>query len=143
MVQEMNTDPRMIGQPLESDPPDVAIARIASASRATYEAIAGWARGEVEFQGGADETEVERNNRVARNNAVLKTLGEWQDRSMRAADTQAKLAIATVKTSIATEHLSLAKLGQLRAIASDPEAAEAAAVLARAARKTIEDGEDV
>lgn len=141
MVKEMRADPRFIGQPVENDSPDVAIARIAAESRATFEAIASWARQEVEFAGNTDETEIERNNRVARNNAVLRTLGEWQDRSIKAADIQAKLGLAVVKTGIAGEHLSLAKLGELRALAGDKDVSEAMAHLATTLRPVL-DGDD-
>lgn len=142
MVKDMRADPRFIGKPIEDDPPDVAIARIAAESRATFEAIASWARQEVEFSGATDETEIERNNRVARNNAVLKTLGEWQDRSIKAADIQAKLGLAAIKTGIAGEHLSLAKLGELRALAGDKDVSEAMAQLAATLRPVL-DGEVV
>lgn len=138
MVKDMRADPRFIGKPLENDPPDVAIARIAAESRATFEAIASWAREEVEFMPANDETEIERNNRVARNNAVLKTLGEWQDRSIKAADIQAKLGLAAIKTGIAGEHLSLAKLGELRALAGDKDVSEAMAKLASTLRPVLE-----
>lgn len=142
MVREMRADPRFIGQPAENDPPDVAIARIAAESRATFEAIASWARDEVEFAGEPDETDVERNNRVARNNAVLRTLGEWQDRSIKAADIQAKLGLSIVKTGIAGEHLSLAKLSELRALAGNSDVSAAMANLAEQLRPVLESGEE-
>lgn len=142
LVKDMRADPRFIAAPLENDPPDVAIARIAAESRATFEAIASWAREEVEFASRPDETEVERNNRVARNNAVLKTLGEWQDRSIKAADVQAKLGLAVVKTGIAGEHLSLAKLSELRALAGNTDVSEAMANLAQQLRPVLEGDED-
>lgn len=141
MVKEMRADPRFIGRPSEDDPPDVAIARIAAESRATFQAIAAWARDEVEFSAEPDETDIERNNRVARNNAVLRALGEWQDRSIKAADIQAKLGLSIVKTGIAGEHLSLARMGELRALAGNSEVSAAMANLAEHLRPVLESGE--
>lgn len=137
-ISEMNADPRMIGRPLDNDTPEVAIERIAQATRGTLAALTAWARVELDFDPHEDESDFDRNNRVARNNAVLKSLGEWSDRAIKAAEVQAKLGLSQLRAGIATEHLSLAKLSELRALSANDDVAEKMAALATSLRPVIE-----
>ncbi len=142
-VRQMNADPRMLGRPLDSDPPDVAIERIAQATRGTLASVTDWARNELDFEHVDGETEYNRSNRVARNNAVLKSLGEWSDRAVKSAEIQAKLGLSQTRAGIATEHLSLAKLSELRALSSNDDVSEKMAALATSLRHVIADDYDV
>jgi hypothetical protein len=138
-INEMNGDPRMIGMALEDETPEVAIERIAAATRGTLEAVNRWARAECEFTGPADETDLDRNNRVARNIAILKAAGEWTDRSVRTAEIQAKLGISQLKANMAvSEHLSLARMQELRELSSREDVSDAMATLAARLRPVIE-----
>jgi len=141
-IKEMNADPRMLGRPLDTDPPDIAIARIAQATRGTLESVTAWARIELDFDQAEGETDYDRNTRVARNNAVLRSVGEWSDRAVKSAEIQAKLGLSQIKAGIAVEHLSLAKLSELRALSSNNDVSEKMAALATSLRHVIAGGDE-
>jgi len=143
IVRRMRADPRFVGivESHQELPPDVALAQIAAEAMSVREWVMGWARQELEFPQ-EEETPIERDRRVARNSTVLRIMGEWSDRAVKAADTRAKLGLATIKTGAQVgAAISLMDVERLRSLAVDGEASEAAALLAANLRAAIEEEE--
>lgn len=141
IVRQMRADKRFTGlvERHHEVPPDVALAQIAAEAMATREWVIAWAGQELEMPDG-EETSVERDRRVARNSTVLRILGEWSDRAVKAADTRAKLGLATIKTGAQVgAAITLTDVEKLRSLASSEEASEAAALLAANLRATLDE----